>query len=80
MINRVLRKNAKGLIMGIFVFFGSCGVLFESKIGYHLIDEGYYGGPFPLGAGLCFFTALVTLIFWVGGCYGREVKRAAKII
>ena len=80
MVNRVLRKNAKGLILGMFVFFGSCGVLFQTKVGNELYEEGYYGGAFPLGAGLCFFTALVTLIFWVGGCYRKEVERAAKII
>lgn len=71
MINRVLRKDAKGIIMGMFVFFGSCGVLFETKVGNTLYNKGYYGAAFPVGAGLCFFTALVTLMFWAGGCFTK---------
>ena len=79
MINRVLRKDAKGIILSIFVFFGSCGVLFQTKVGDTLIKEGYTGGAFPLGAGLCFFTSLLTLLLWAGKCFAKEVERAKSV-
>lgn len=69
MINRVLRKDVKGTVMGMFIFFGSIGVLVLTKVGNNLYDAGQYGAAFTIGGWLSIVTAFFTFLLWISGAF-----------
>ena len=75
MINRVLRKDVKGTVIGLFTFFGSVGVLVITKVGNNLYDEGKWGASFLIGGWLMIVTAVFMFMLWVSGSFDQGVKK-----
>ncbi len=75
MINRVLRKDVKGTVMGVFIFFGSVGVLVLTKVGNTMYNGGNYGGAFIVGGWLCIATAFFTALLWISGAFKHALKQ-----
>jgi len=59
---KIIRKEHKGILNGIFLFFGTLGILFISKVGALFFDHVIISGPFLLGA--IFDLSFVILFFF----------------
>lgn len=44
-----VKKEYKGTVSGVFLFFGTAGVLMISKLGAYFFDHITKSGPFLLG-------------------------------
>ena len=75
MINRALRRDVKGTVMGLFIFCGSVGVLVMSKVGNALYDQGHHGAAFVIGGWLSILTAVVTFLLWIFGCFKKALHK-----
>ena len=78
MINRVLRKDVKGTVMGVYIFFGSVGVLVLTKLGNTLYEAGHYGAAFTIGGWLAIATAFLTFLLWVSGAFNKSLMKMEK--
>lgn len=59
---KVIKKENKGTLNGIFLFFGTLGILLVSKVGSLLFENVSKSGPFLLGAG---FDLSFIILFWI---------------
>ena len=59
---KVIKKEYKGTVNGIFLFFGTLGILLISKVGSLLFEHVSKSGPFLLGAG---FDLSFIILFWI---------------
>lgn len=58
-----ITKDIKGTVSGIFLFFGTIGILLISKLGSIFFDDISKSGPFLLGAGFDISFIILFLIF-----------------
>ena len=59
---KAINPEFKGIVNGIFLFFGTLGSILISKLGAYLFDNVNIGMPFLLGA---IFDLSFVLLIWI---------------
>lgn len=62
---KVIKKEHKGSLSGLFIFFANLGIMIMTKLGILFFDHVSKSGPFLLGAGFDISFIIIFLVFQV---------------